>query len=112
MFYVELDVFSGRPNPRWPLTPEEAEDLSARISRLAPVSGTRDVPTGLGYRGFNVYSATTGAPQLWLYVGRGVVRVTERNQIRNCSDTEGIEELLRQQAIANGYGALVGNSVE
>ncbi|HKP36400.1 MAG TPA: hypothetical protein VJT71_06040, partial [Pyrinomonadaceae bacterium] len=101
MFYVELDVFSGRPNPRWSLTSEEAEDLLARISRLVSYSGRRELPPALGYRGFNVYSATTGAPRPWLHVGRGVVKIAEPNQIRDCSDTEGIEELLRQQASAH-----------
>jgi hypothetical protein len=112
MFYVELDVFSGRPNPQWPLSSEEAEDLLARIGRLAPDGGRRELPAALGYRGFNVYRATTGAPQPWLHVGRGVVKIAEHNQIRHCSDTEGIEELLRRQAIAHGYGALVGESAE
>ena len=27
MFQVELDIFSGRPNPRWTLDPVEESDL-------------------------------------------------------------------------------------
>ena len=102
--YVELDVFSGRPNPGWSLAAEEAEDLFERIKRLTP-DGGGESPARLGYRGFIVYRTITGPPQRWLHVGRGVVTIAEHNQMR---DTEGIEELLRQQAIARGYGGLIG----
>jgi len=112
MFYVELDVFSGRPNPGWPLISEEAEDLLARISRLAPDGGVGKLSTALGYRAFIVYRTVSGTPQRWLHVGRGVVRIAENYRIRHCGDTEGIEESLKQQAIARGYGALIGNPAE
>lgn len=107
-FYVELDVFSGRPNPGWWLASEEAEDLLARISRLTPGGGAGELPAALGYRGFNVYRTISGPPQRWLHVGRGIVSIAENNQMRQCSDSEGIEEWLRQQAIACGYGGLIG----
>lgn len=106
-FYVELDVFSGRPNPGWSLAAEEAKDLLSRISRLAPNGGGQS-PAGLGYRGFIVYRTITGPPQRWLHVGRGVVSIAENTQVRQCRDTEGIEEWLRQQAIARGYSGLIG----
>lgn len=55
---VELDVFSGRLNPRWTLDPVVGEllaallpSLTSRVDRLAP--GDRELP-GLGYRGFVV----------------------------------------------------------
>src|SRR5437660_10024912 len=47
---VMLNIFSGRPNPRWRLSDEQVNDLQARLRALpeaAPV-----VPPGLGYRGF------------------------------------------------------------
>jgi hypothetical protein len=50
---VELDVFSGRPNPRWTLS---AADASALRTRLAALSGPASQPpdVGLGYRGLIV----------------------------------------------------------
>jgi len=104
-FRVELDVFSGRPNPTWPLTAEESQDLLARIGQLSPGGGP--VPAGLGYRGFIVYRIETARPQRWLHVGRGTVWMTGQKQTQPYRDTEGIEESLRNQAIARGFGALI-----
>ena len=51
---VELDIFSGVPNPTWMLTFSEASDLTSRISRLDPTEETGQRPENLGYRGFIV----------------------------------------------------------
>lgn len=50
---VELDVFSGRPNPAWALTSAEAEEFERRLAAL-PRSPARELSTGLGYRGLVV----------------------------------------------------------
>jgi len=49
---VELDVFSGRPNPVWDLTAAQAEELLTRLQSLPTGDGT--VRDGLGYRGIIV----------------------------------------------------------
>ena len=49
---VEVDLFSGRPNPRWPLTEAEARDLAAL---LAGRSDSSSAPPPLGYRGFVIH---------------------------------------------------------
>ena len=102
-FQVELDVFSGRPNPTWPLTAEESHDLLARVGRLS--AGGGPVPAGLGYRGFIVYRFETGRPLRWLQVGSGTVWMAGQSQPYR--DTEGIEDSLRNQAIARGFGTAV-----
>ncbi|MFB9908347.1 hypothetical protein [Allokutzneria oryzae] len=51
---IELDVFSGIPNPRWPLSPEEAERLVALLPTPLP-SPPRS--GALGYRGFVLHTA-------------------------------------------------------
>lgn len=60
MLTVELDIFSGRPNPVWTLTGKEERDLIDRVtadrSLMAPLSAETG---GLGYRGFIVRSAPT-----------------------------------------------------
>lgn len=53
MYSVELDIFSGLPNPSWVLSDEEEKELIDRVmadpSQAMPVSAT----TGeLGYRGY------------------------------------------------------------
>ncbi len=54
MTEVELDAFSGRPNPRWVLTPAEATEFFSLLGRLRPDSRDARVPDQLGYRGFVV----------------------------------------------------------
>ena len=58
MFTVELDIFSGRPNPRWELTQRESQQLLERLKddRIA-LSKADDTKGNLGYRGF-IVSAT------------------------------------------------------
>ena len=52
---VELDIYSGRPNPRRDTSPAETAAIEAALNRL-PVTETavRKPFTGLGYRGFRV----------------------------------------------------------
>jgi hypothetical protein len=49
---VELDVFSGRPNPRWELDKPSADVLRQLVSRLTVATDGPLEPPGLGYRGF------------------------------------------------------------
>ena len=49
---VELDLFSGRPNPRWELTGGAADALRGLLGRLAVAHDEPPEPPGLGYRGF------------------------------------------------------------
>ena len=51
--HVELDVFSGLPNPAWKLSAADTTTLIGMINRLQP-SPPVDLPTPLGYRGFLV----------------------------------------------------------
>ena len=56
---VELDIFSGRPNPRWKLDEPSAEALRQLVVRLAATAESPPEPPGLGYRGF-VFEDATG----------------------------------------------------
>lgn len=49
---VELDIFSGRPNPRWELDARSAERLRAIHEGLRGSGAPPLEPPGLGYRGF------------------------------------------------------------
>ena len=51
---VELDTFSGRPNPRWELTGAQAKEFITRLLALPPTQASRPGGEGLGYRGFTV----------------------------------------------------------
>jgi hypothetical protein len=52
---IEVDVFSGRPNPSWELSADEARTLLQMLdgARSGPRREPCAVP-GLGYRGLNV----------------------------------------------------------
>jgi len=50
--FVELDVFSGRPNPRWEPDEPDAEALRGLLSQLPVTTERSPEPPGLGYRGF------------------------------------------------------------
>lgn len=66
---VELDAFSGRPNPRWELDERSSQQLQRLQSRLTGTSAAPPEAPGLGYRGF-LYSAAGGQVRAY----RGFVR--------------------------------------
>lgn len=49
---VELDAFSGRPNPAWELDAASSDAVRQLVARLVAASGRPAEPPGLGYRGF------------------------------------------------------------
>lgn len=52
--FVELDTFSGVPNPIWPLNEAQEKELLARLAALSP--GPAAVyPDHLGYRGLLIH---------------------------------------------------------
>lgn len=97
---VELDVFSGRPNPRWTLMAGRAAELGQLIRDLEPAD--RPKPPGLGYRGFVL---TSGAAKASVF--GGVVSVKRDDDIAHFRDVHGLEQLLLRQARAHGYDELL-----
>jgi hypothetical protein len=52
---VQMDVFSGRPNPSWELSPSESGELLKQLSLLTEVDKNNAAfHDNLGYRGFIV----------------------------------------------------------
>ena len=71
--HVELDVFSGLPNPAWDLPPAGTAVLLAMIGALPP-SPSVSLPTPLGYRGFLVtIPGSSSASVVTLRAYRGIV---------------------------------------
>jgi hypothetical protein len=66
---VELDVFSGRPNPRWRLDERNHRELLKLQGRLSVALAAPD-PPALGYRGF-VCADRSGTRRVY----KGYVRV-------------------------------------
>lgn len=71
---VEIDVFSGRVNPQWELTPREEGELLNRFLNLPPYArAPPQLPDLLGYRGIRLSGAglVEGCDQIM--VSRGVI---------------------------------------
>jgi hypothetical protein len=49
---VELDIFSGRPNPGWELDEQAVDELRSLHAALPASAEQVPAPPGLGYRGF------------------------------------------------------------
>lgn len=94
---IELDVFSGRPNPRWPLQADEARELLALLADLPAASPP--VLGELGYRGFLVHHA--GPSPLRVAAGR------VEAEGRAAADLKGAEAWLLRNARAQGWSAVL-----
>jgi len=61
---VELDSFSGRPNPQWELEAQTVRHLRAIHAQLVVEGGPAREPPALGYRGFR-YTLDDVAWRAW-----------------------------------------------
>ncbi len=70
---VTLDLFSGRPNPEWSLSSDDARSLVDALLRLPHSANKPPAPPGLGYRGVLVeISRPEGAAEYRLFGGYAV----------------------------------------
>src|SRR5271168_1368039 len=72
---VELDIFSGMPNPTWILTNDEAGSFVKQLAAL-PRASARKLSGNLGYRGF-IVQCTRGAGTQWIRIQNGIVHVSK-----------------------------------
>lgn len=70
---IEVDIFSGRPNPTWRLSQQEAQLLSTMLEQLSSAE-PQDLFEGLGYRGFVVTSGKPLAGATTIRVFKGIVK--------------------------------------
>jgi hypothetical protein len=72
---VELDIFSGMPNPTWILTNAEADSLVKQLVAL-PRTSARELSGNLGYRGF-IVRVTHGADTQLIRIQAGTVHISK-----------------------------------
>ena len=72
---VELDIFSGMPNPTWSLTNAAADSFLKQLAALPPASAT-ELSGNLGYRGF-IVQCREGNNQRLIRVQNGIVHISE-----------------------------------
>ena len=76
---VELDIFSGRPNPAWKLSQTEAAGFLDHLAALAEAAPNEpEMP--LGYRGF-VVRLMQGRDASDLRVRNGIVRLARAGRV-------------------------------
>jgi hypothetical protein len=83
---IELDAYSGRPNPRWELTLQQSTDLVTLLRTLSAEPGAQKESEGLGYRGFLVElpNGAFGAfKQLRVYRGKVFATGANRSEVFN-----------------------------
>ena len=71
---VELDIFSGMPNPTWILTNAEVDSLVKQLAAL-PRTSARELSGNLGYRGF-IVRVTNGADTQLIRIQNGTVHIS------------------------------------
>jgi hypothetical protein len=99
---VSLDIFSGRPNPVWTLSPAETIALRGLLDRL-PASPCPSLPAQLGYRGFVVqFSSGSRAAGDGLRAYKGTVW-------RGNPWTENVANLCRSDTGREVEGALLAS---
>jgi hypothetical protein len=94
---VQLDVFSGRANPRWTLSGERARELGERLTGVEPAEPRE--PPALGYRGFLISDA-----RIKLRVFDSLLVLHLKGTTSHLRDVGGAEEFLLGQAREHGYG--------
>lgn len=93
---LEVDMFSGRPNPRWVLPMDERDSLLNLIASLREAAGPMPA-TGLGYRGFILRD---GDREILVY--RHLVRVRRGPKEDFYRDTADLEKRLAREAMRRG----------
>lgn len=92
---VTLHVYSGRPDPSWELSDEQARELADRldaitnITRLKPVG----IAGGLGYRGFSISAIREKRLDPLIYLHENIVDFN-RFDVNRTTDTPELEKWL------------------
>jgi len=94
---LELDAFSGVPNPHWDLPAAESRRITAKIESLPEVQAPVHVPD-LGFRGFLLHKDG----ELIRVYGGYVIRQAQ-GRSTTYRDTAGIEGQLAADARTRGY---------
>src|SRR5262245_45223216 len=72
---VEVDIFSGMPNPRWTLSEAEAVTFLSKLSEL-PNGEAKSRSDRLGYRGLNLVVKSAQSAETRIFVHDGVVETS------------------------------------
>ena len=104
---IELDVFSGRPNPSWELTTSESGELLKQLSPLPEADKNKaEFFDGLGYRGFVITvqpADNAGSSPTIFRVFKGFILMNDKV----FSDKNSVEKKLMEQARNKGFADII-----
>jgi hypothetical protein len=98
---VELDIFSGRPNPRWMFGGDTAREFLQATRTKEPAK--KREPPDLGYRGFLLRAPDGSRVRAF----QGVLSVEKDSRASAFTDSAGIELRLLAYAREQGLGDLL-----
>lgn len=104
---VELDVFSGRPNPSWELNTSESGELLKELSLLPEVEKNKaEFFDGLGYRGFIISVLNELKPSSQPVMYR-VYKEFILSDDKVFSDKNSVEKKLMEQGRKKGFADII-----
>jgi hypothetical protein len=104
---VELDVYSGRPNPTWTLSTQETSELLQRLQGLTTLLSVSTVGH-LGYRGFLLHNpGSLSGIGAQVRVFHGIIIITDQGRTSTYKDSHGLEQWLIEQARVHGEGEIL-----
>jgi hypothetical protein len=97
---ITLHIFSGRPDPAWELSDDQALELADRISQIQNTTLLK--PAGLassllGYKGFSVNAVREKRLDPFIYIHGGVVE-SDRFGLNRITDVPDLEQWLLSTA--------------
>jgi hypothetical protein len=87
---IEVNLFSGSPNPRWTVTSEEASEFLRRVQALPESGKEQSVSDRLGYSGLIVTDLAPQAGYRQIEVFEGLVTIIDEFDESDESDESNI----------------------
>src|SRR5450432_472458 len=108
--FLELDVFSGRENPRWEFPYESALELYNQINQFPVTAPTKDFD-GLGYRGFILTIERDREQKIICYVYSDRIKISEGKIIHYKKDAHYTIERIFLQSSKNKIENLIFENI-
>lgn len=100
--FIELDAFSGLPNPTWNLSQSQCAEIEQQIDQLPQAKESLPSPPGLGYRGVIIHYQNQQGVRESIRFYRGTVR-SQRLQLQDP------DRLLEKQLLSLGEDFIDSN---
>ena len=106
---VRLLIYSGRADPEWSLTDEQAAHLAALADKATGAQAIHPVNVPGGYRGFLVTLSSAAKPsgeirEQYLVCTKVLSRRDKSGQFADWLDVSGVERFLLHDAVEHGHG--------